>query len=187
MKKLIKRLEELAVEINELKKTISQLSSIQEVKDKVFNELDSQDFKRGDVLIRELKYGDTVDYLIFDKKSSVGKKMLIGDYYEVNNGISYKNYNYGVFIEDWRKATQEEIDKLNKLLGKEKPKEEERPKTTSTYEELGSQDFKKEENKELEEAKEYLSGYAKGAYPIKPKLKKSIEIILKNLDNESKN
>ena len=114
---------------------------------------------------------------------------------------------------------KQEISKLNNMLGKEEPKEEEvwwlcdgwlgidftKGKKYKEYKHDKNKDgkithltlfdnfgklniaaafkfTKVEENKELEEAKEYLNGYAKGAYPIKKKLKKSIETILKHLE-----
>lgn len=97
--------------------------SIQDAKDKVFNELDSQDFKKGDVLIRYLK-DDVIACLII---YNCDNNSAFGEYYEFFlNGttISYYEKEYNTSIKDWRKATQEEIDKLNKLLGKEVEKVE---------------------------------------------------------------
>ena len=238
--------------------------SIQDAKDKVFNELDkedfikkelnnnfssggfvtstvkemlfgdfenakSQDFKKGDVLIREWN-DEILEYCVFIKKDKDNDYFIYKDFYSLKNKDLRKLGGYCSGFKDvdckfnWRKATQEEIDKLNKLLGKEVEvdfdgvgdlveeeevwwlcnegyydsfKKNKKYKQISINEEFITlmdekgkpfnyyqyqNTFTKLQNKELEEAVKYLNGYAKGVYPIKTKLKKSIETILKHLD-----
>ena len=124
---------------------------------------DSQDFKKGDILIREWNDG-VVDYCEFNEKIN-NKSFKLTNFSRINNRelnridggtVNYIGYDCKF---NWRKATQEEIDKLNKLLGKE------------------------EENKELEEAKEYLSISIKTRSPYtSTKMYNSIETILKHLE-----
>lgn len=147
-KKLIKRLEELAIENEQLKSENNKLAwkllekdlektamSIQKNIEKQSIPDSSQDFKKGDILIREWKEKDVFNFCTFEEKLSdnsfkctdyckfigIIKKDEIKNYvahYELDMSIYSLRYN-------WRKATQKEIEELNKLLGKEEPKEEE--------------------------------------------------------------
>ena len=161
MKKLIKRLEELAVENEKLRNVIEEhvIDCFKEkFKDSIFEQMDdtgatkdtscfdgllsnmqdSKDFKRGDVLIREWLNG-RVDYCRF-KEYIKDNELLQNHFYDDGYFYSiYKNGKWNNFSDlenvaincsyietlkfNWRKATKEEIDKLNELLGKEEEKD----------------------------------------------------------------
>ena len=133
-KKLIKRIEELSIENKHLKSINIRLAdeNIMLVRNNQLqksNTYSSQDFKKGDILIREWNDGD-IDYCKFGEKVdeyvfkdgfffySVTKNKGIHDMSDYGGFSKYRNL-HGDTKFDWRKATEEEISKLNKILGKE--------------------------------------------------------------------